>query len=162
MIGTDMYLGPAKVLEIAGAERVRLELPGGPAWARLALAVPFRPSVGDEVLAITHDFEAVYVVGVLSAGSRTTLRVEGDLAIEARKIELRAPEVGVRAGKFDVLAHRMVEKVRDLYTWVSELFQIRSRRFRAVSESTMHLKAYRAYLKADTDVNVDGKSINLG
>ena len=180
MIATDTYLGPATILETGRSNAARVELPNGTsAWARLALAVPYQPVVGDEVLAITHDGETVYVIGLLRGSGRTTLRVQGDLSIEApggrielkgqairlqgeQSVEAAAPDVKLRAGRLDILAHRIVEKARDIYVWVNELFQLKSRRLRAVTDSTMHWKAHRAYFKADTDVNIDGKNINLG
>ena len=174
MIGTETALGPATVTETEGRpDYVRVEREEGESvWARLALAVPYQPVVGDEVLVAGAEPERTYVIGLLRGTGKTTLRVSGDLALEApngsidlsaaRGVRVGAPEISLRAGKLEFIAQRILEKARDAYVWISELFQLKSRRMRAVAETTLDLRADTAYVKAKGEVNIDGRSIHLG
>src|SRR5262245_56926379 len=85
MLETSVYLGPARVLAPAGKPGyIQVALADDEVlWARLALAVPYSPALGDEVLLICQDLPAAYVIGVLRGGGTTTLRVSGDLKLEA-------------------------------------------------------------------------------
>src|SRR5262245_40991695 len=97
--GIQYSLGPATVVETTPGS-VLLEMPTGPAWARLALAYPFSPQKGDVVLAIGAEDHEVYIIGVLSAKGGTRLefagnvrlRASGTLQLEAgQRISLAAP-----------------------------------------------------------------------
>src|SRR5262245_54816146 len=76
MFETAVFLGPARVLAEDGKTgRVQVALPDGDeVWARLALAVPYHPAVGDEVLVICQEMPDAYVIGVLRGHGTTTLR----------------------------------------------------------------------------------------
>lgn len=139
---TATYLGPATAREIDG-RRVLVDLRGETFWARLA--TPFVPAGGDEVLVARLEADA-YVLGILSDGPVT----------------LRAPEVRVETGKFELAARRIVERAADVYRWVSDLLHTKSRRSRTVVEEDYQVRAGTADLRARGDVNVDGRSINLG
>lgn len=164
MIGTETTLGPATVVRTEGRpDHVRVKREDGAfVWARLALAVPYRPAVGDEVLVVGS--ERIYVIGLL--------RGAGDLKLEApdgfidvvagRGVRIVAPEVSLRAGRLEIVAQRILEKARDAYLWIAELFQLKSRRMRASAESTLDMRAETAYVRAKRDMNIDGRSINLG
>ena len=161
---TATYLGPARVTEVED-RRVRVGFPDEEtAWARLALAIPYHPVVGDELLVVRLDGEQLYAIGVLEGRGETTLRVPGNLNLEAPNgaINLTAPHVHVRAGKFELSAQRIIEKAHDVYRWISGLFQVKSARMRTVVETDYHLKAGTIHEKATGDVNIDGESINLG
>lgn len=152
---TATYLGPATVTEVED-RRVRVSLPGAePAWARLALASPYHPVPGDELLVVRLDGEELYAIGVLEG--RGEVRLESE-----RAITLRAPEVRVEAGKFELSTQRIIERARDVYRWVAGLFQVKAERMRTVVETDYHLKAETINEKAKGDVNIDGQSINLG
>lgn len=171
MIETSTYLGPATVTETEGpAQQVRVApSERSEAWARLALALPYQPAVGDEVLVIGD--EVLYVIGVLRGKGLSHLQVPGRLKIEAPQgiemishgpIETRAPSIRFQVGKFEIVAQRLLESVRDAYRWVSGLFQLQSHRVRLFAESTAHLKAERTYLASRDAMNIDGKTIHLG
>jgi hypothetical protein len=173
MIETSTILGPATITQVEGPPgHVRVERPSGEAaWARLALAVPYRPVEGDEVLVISSDGEATYVIGVLVGRGVTTLSVPGDLSIEsggrlslkgAQAVDVTAPSMAWRAGRLEIAAHRIVQRARDVLSWVSGLFQSRSRRLRLTAHETAHVKAGRACVTARGDVRIDGRQINLG
>ncbi len=180
MIDIATYLGPATVTSTEGKpDHVRIELPEGErAWARLALAVPYRPAEGDEVLVIGH--EPAYVIGLLRGRGEITLRAPGALTIEAalgpltlsspagvrirseNEIEAVAPQVTIRAGRLETVAHRIVEKTREFYGWIADLFHLDAQRVKATAHSDLDLRGERASLRAQDTVTVDGKSIHLG
>lgn len=164
LIGTETVLGPAIVTRTEGRpDHVRVKREGGEfVWARMALAVLYQPAVGDEVLVVGS--ERAYVIGVLrGAGDLKLEAPDGFIDIVAgRGVRIAAPEVSLRAGKLEIIAQRIVEKARDAYVWIAELFQLKSRRVRASAESTLDLRAQTAYVKAKGDMNIDGRSINLG
>lgn len=151
---TTLYLGPASATKVE-ERRVLVAMPDGEkTWARLALTIPYRPAEGDELLVIRHE-EGAYVIGVLDGRGETTLRAPGTLTLEA-------PHVHIKAGKFEVTTQRIVEKARDVYRWISGIFQVKAGRMRTAVQEDYHLRAGTATVQAREDVNVDGKSINLG
>ena len=179
---TSTYLGPASVSSFnRPLGEVRVVLPWGEdCRARLALGWPYSPAKGDEVLVIGQDLEKLYVIGVLRSEGTTRWRVPGSLSIEApeggirlsagsgielhsrERIDTTAPVVSLRAGCLEIVARRLIEKAGSVYAWVSGLFQLKSRRLRAVTESTVHVKGERVYLKSDKQMHLKGETINLG
>ena len=140
---TSTYLGPATAMEV-DAKRVRVTLADEEIWARIAM--PHRPSPGDELLVVRQEGGELYAIGIL----------------EGHGLHFEAESITLRAGKLDITANRIIEKARDVYRWVSDLFQVKARRMREVVETDYHLRAGTANVKATGDVNIDGKSINLG
>jgi hypothetical protein len=146
----------------------------------MALAFSYRPVEGDEVLVIAHENEKLFVIGLLKGSGHTTLKVPGNLSIEApngsvsisskgmmhfesdQVVETVAPRVALRAGRLDIITRQFVQKAENVYHWVSELFQIKTRRFRAVSDESCLVKAKRAHMKSEGDFSIDGKTIHLG
>jgi hypothetical protein len=182
ILDSTVYLGPARVL--AAAPRpgyVRIAPPDGePLWARLALAVPYSPAVGDEILAIRSQGGDAYAIGLLSGTGTTTLRVPGDLHIEAPAgeirigaagkvridsadaLELAAPQTSVRAARLNLLATNLVQRVTNAFTWASGLVQTKSDRQRCVTENGWLVRAGRAHIKTKDNVHIDGKTVHLG
>lgn len=172
MIDVSSRVGPAFVTIPEGRPgAVEIAMPDGERlWARLALAVPYRPAEGDEVLVIRGD-EGAYVIGLLAGRGDITLRAPGALTIEAGRglllksascVETAAPQVTIRAGRFDTIAHRIVQKARDFYGWISELFHLDTERLKATAQSDLELHGERARIQAKDTVTVDGQSIHLG
>jgi hypothetical protein len=163
-------LGPARVLQAAG-RRVQLELPDEAVWAVMALAYPYQPAPGDTVLAVGQDGDW-YVIGVLSGAGTTTLTVPGDLAIRAPRgaIEITAAKgVRVKSPVVEVIAHRLehaaksvMERFGRATRWVREELQVRAGRLRTRVDSTYDLRAERVLARAEDDVKIDGRQIDLG
>lgn len=155
MLESATRLIPAEVMAVDD-RHVDVLLPDGVSGrARLALAVPYVPTVGDQVLVIQED-DARYVIGVLERAGDLRIRVpSGRLVLESDSVE-------IRAGTLELLAERMFQKARELYQWVAGVFQIRSGRMRTLVDSSYHVKAQRTYVKGDAEVNINGDSINLG
>lgn len=165
---TTSYLGPARVQRVRG-EHVDILLPEGPVKARLALAVPYDPRPGDVVLVIGElDF---YVIGVLKGTGRVTLDAPGDLVLRAggkvsisgqRALELTAPQVTIRADRFESIAQEAFQRFMNSYTWVKGVVQITTGRLRTLVEHTASLSADSIVERARKDVSIDGEKIRLG
>jgi hypothetical protein len=182
LTATANYLGSAEVLAIAQPYgRVEVRLPSGErAWARLAITGPYFAAVSDEVLIIGNDLDELYVIGVLRGTGPTKISVPGDLAIEAPngsirlhaakpieigskvKVEVAASRVAVRADRLDFFAKRTVQKFTNAYTWVSQLFQLKSGRTRAVADEGYLIKAGRMHVKTKGNCVINSETIHLG
>lgn len=164
------YLGPATVLQAAG-NRIRLELPDELAWAVSALAFPYQPVAGDVVLAVGHSGNW-YVIGVLKGSGPTTFTAPADLELRAPHgritlkasagVDLHSPEVRVHAGRFELLAKSLFERVAEATRWVKDALQVRAGRVRTRVEGDHDLAAGRILQRAENDVKIDGEKIHLG
>jgi hypothetical protein len=164
------YLGPAQVLK-AGGNRAQLELPDELVWATVALAFPYQLAVGDSVLVIGQE-GAWYVIGVLRGTGKTTFNAPGDLEIRAPRgsieltaakgVRIKSPLVELLSGKLEVLAESVFERYEHATRWVKEAFQLRVGRLRTRVETTYDLKANRILQRAEDDVKIDGRKIDLG
>ena len=178
---TSTYLGPAAVLDSAGrAGWVAVELPTGErAWARLAFTMAYEPAPGDEILVIARDQDHMFAIGVLRAAGAVSLRVTGDLRIAAgggitlasprgitlrseERLEASAPALTLRAGRLEILAQRLVERLGSAFVWIKEVFQLKARRMRALAEKDYVVRAGRMHLRSREDFSIDGRTIHLG
>lgn len=164
------YLGPARVLRVLG-HRAQLELPDELVWATVALAYPYQPAPDDSVLAVGQA-GTWYVIGVLRGTGTTTLTVPGDLALRAPRgaieltaakgVRIKSPVVEVLANKLEILARDVLERFESATRWVKEEFQLRTGQLRTRVESTYDLRAERILERAEGDVKIDGRQIDLG
>jgi len=164
------YLGPARVLQ-AAAGRIKLELPDEHAWALCALAFPYRPEIGDLVLAVGKSAQW-YVIGVLKGSGMTTLVAPGDMTLATPRgrlvleaadgIEMRGPSIRVATNRWEVIANNVTERFVEAVRWVRGAFQIRAGRLRTRVEGAYDMQAESIREIADQDVRIDGKSIDLG
>lgn len=175
------YLEPAEVLEIESAGRITARLRSGArVSARLALSVPYRPTIGDELLIIGNDPDDLYVIGVLRGSGLSRFTVPGDLTIEAphgairlsaaeevtirsrKRVEAAAPRVTLRAERLDLLAKQTIQKFMNAYTWVTELLQQKAGRLRSVTDEGYFVKAGRAHIRTKDNCVINAKTIHLG
>lgn len=165
------YLGPAEVRRV-GAHELEIRLPSGEARsARLALAFSYDPQVGDEVLVIGNE-HGHYVIGVLRGRGTSRLTFPSDVELRATEgvvrvvggkgIELEAPEVATRAGRVQVFADSLRQRLGSLYQAVSHTLSVRAGSTHTVVADTSYTQAKRATLLTQNEVNINGKSINLG
>ncbi len=182
MIATSLYLGPAHVIHTSGKPGfVKVALPEGePIWARLALAIPYSPQPEDEVLVICHELPEAYVIGVLRGRGTTTLRVPGDLVLDAPhgavsilaakgirmesedSIGLVAPQGTFRFRRMNMFVSTLVQRLTNSFTWASGLIQFKGRRLRQVADEGWLVRAGRAHLKSTDNFHINGKTIHLG
>ena len=142
---TLAYFGPAVAVGPAREGRVNVRMPDGDVVpATMALAVPYVPSPGDELLVASG-----YVIGVLRSAGTATIRYAGDVRIESE-------------GTVTIQARRLIERVADVFCWVTGLFQVKARRVRSVATNELLMKAQRAHLKSDADFSINGRTIHLG
>jgi hypothetical protein len=182
MTETSLDLRPAQVMATAGRPGyVQVALSDDETvWARLALAVPYSPEIGDEVLLIRGGPAQAYVIGVLRGRGATTLRVTGDLRLEAphgsvriaaakslrlqsgQAIDLTAPRATFRLDRLNVLVQTLVQRLSNSFTWAAGLVQSKSRRSRTVADEGWFVRAGRAHVKTKDNVHINGKTIHLG
>jgi hypothetical protein len=165
------YLGPARVRQVR-PHQVEVELPTGEKrWARLAMAFCYEPQVDDEVLVIGND-EGTFVIGVLQGTGTARLTFPADVELRStagkvritgqQGVELDGPEVNVRAKRIRLLADKMVERLGSLYQTVTEVLNLRAGETHTMVAGTSYTQAKRSTLLTRDEVNINGKSINLG
>ena len=160
-------LGPAVVTQI-GVE-VWVEREGRRLPVTLALAQPYSPAVGDVVLVIGNE-EGSWVIGVIQSRGRSTLRVDGDLDIEAggevriagRRLHLEAAEVSFAGQRLHALFESASQRFGSLVQSVRELAHLRAGETHTVVEGTSHTQARSASLVTEEKVRINGKAIHLG
>jgi hypothetical protein len=167
----DDYLGPAEVVAVeAGA--VTVELPGGPAVeARLALALPYEPAIGDVLLVIGKG-GAHYVIGVLHGAGRTALALHGDVALHAvdgtlsltgdKGVEVRGPEIDVQTGKLRMVADAVVQKFASVWQRVSSVLSVHAGQTHTVVDGGTFAQSKSATILTEQTVTINGKEIYLG
>lgn len=165
------YLGPADVLEVAGDE-VDVELPDGAAVrARMALAFPYEPAPGDELLIIGRGADH-YVIGVLRAAGRTELSFQGDVSIRAsggtvrihgdEGVEVAGPKVTLHARSLDIVADTVVEKLRSLYQRIVGTASVHAEQMHTVVTGTALTQAKSAAIVTEETVTINGRKVHLG
>ena len=164
------YLGPAEVVQV-GANEVTVSLPEGPIVpARLALAFPYRPVVGDTLLVIGRA-NSHYVIGVLSGKGETVLafpesveiRSGGDLRLTgARSVAVEGFEVSVSANKLHVMAESAIEKLGSLVQRVRALWAVRAGETETLVDETSLTRAKSATILTEETMSINGKQIHLG
>ncbi len=164
-------LGPAEVTRVQ-THQVEVRLPSDErVWARLALAFCYEPQVGDQVLVIGND-DGTFVIGVLQGSGTARLTFPGDVELRStggkvrivadQGLELDAPEVSLRAKRVLLLADKMVEHLGSLYQTVTEVLNLRAGETHTMVEGTSYTQAKRSTLLTRDEVNINGKSVNLG
>jgi Protein of unknown function (DUF3540) len=166
----SVYVGPAWIRR-ANGRRVEIELPCGKVWAEMALGYPYEPVAGDTVLAIGQ-LEQYYVIGVLKGSGQTTLSVPGDLSIQAphgridiqsgKGMRLRSPHISVAARQLSLVADTVRERFTEAARWVKEVCQVRAGTLQNIASGDYSVRAERISERANSDVKIDGRKIDLG
>ena len=167
----ERYLGPARVLT-TGAEGVQVELPDGTAaGAILALALPYEPAVGDELLVI-GEIGQYYAIGVLRGTGTTSLTVEGNLDLHAvdgtlrlqgdHGVQIESDEVTIQARSLRMHADAVRQKFATLYRHVRGLCSTRAGKSHALTDETAHAQAKRTVILSEETVTVNGRRIQIG
>ncbi|MEM1030875.1 MAG: DUF3540 domain-containing protein [Myxococcota bacterium] len=165
------YLDRATVVASSPA-RVEVELIGGRrVAAQLALALPYRPALDDELLVI-GGASGYWVIGVISGRGTTELRLPGDVDLHAmngrlrlrgdRGVDVAGESVSLTARTLRVAAETAVERFHNLVTHVREMMSSKAgERHTDVSGSSLET-AKRVTILAEENVAVNGQQINLG
>lgn len=170
MVETGTFLGPARVTEVVGSS-LRLAFEDRKVEAVLAVSYPYRPVVGDIVLAIGQD-EAFYAIGVIQGNGTTEFVAPGPIVFHAPRgpiellstegIRLRSREVEIHSERLEVNSRSILERCVDAFRWIRNAFQLRAGRVQEVVDGKYSLSAERISERADRDVKIDGEKIHLG
>ncbi|MBK6513146.1 MAG: DUF3540 domain-containing protein [Polyangiaceae bacterium] len=171
LAGAGRTLGPGRVTAMK-ADRLTLSLSDGRlVEARSALAWPYEPALGDELL-VVGEGDLHYVIGVLRGTGTTRLAFEGDVELSARggSVDIRAdrgvsigaPDVHVEADRLTIVAEAAQKIVGTLRQTVRELFTLRAKEQHTLVEGNVlsHSKATR--IVSEEKVTINGKEIFLG
>jgi Protein of unknown function (DUF3540) len=171
--GTDLQAGVrlgSAVVTIVADERVTVLFQGCPVTARLALAFAYTPLAGDLVLLIVQGNDA-FIIGVLSGRGTTTLSVHGDLTIAAptgririaagKGVELEAPEVGVRAQRFEVMAAALVQRVQSALLAVTDLLHITAGQRQTTIHGPSMETTQCSYQRAEKEVVIQAETVSI-
>ena len=144
---TTTYPGPGRVQRVRGSTSTSCRREG-PVKAQLALAAPYDPGRGRRSRDREFDF---YVIGVLKGTGRVTprragrpraARAGGKVSISGqRALELTAPQVTIRADRFETIAQEAFQRFMNSYTWVKGVVQTTTGRLRTLVEHTASLSA---------------------
>jgi hypothetical protein len=169
---TAFYLGPAGVSRTLG-RRVLVRRPGAAEerWADLALAFPYLPVPGDQVLVAVQEDRA-YVIGVLQARGPSVWTFPGDVTFAApdgrirlragRGLDLEAPELELRAETIQIEGKTLRQRLENAYQWVKELVQLKAGRVRTTVDGALHQTAERTLIRSERETKVDGEQVLLG
>jgi hypothetical protein len=166
-----LYLGPAHVTAVH-AHDVEVTLDdGATARARLALAFPYAPAPGDELLVVGKDGDH-YVIGVLRGTGRTALSFQGDVDVRAEGgalrlsgdlgVAIRGPELEIQAGKMRVMAGAVVQKFASLYQRVSAMLSVHAGQTHTVVDDSAITTAKSAAILTEETMTINGSEIHLG
>lgn len=165
------YLDRATVLASARTH-VEVELIGGRrVEAQLALAIPYRPSIGDELLVI-GGASGYWVIGVIAGRGTTELCMPGDVDLHAmngrlrlrgdRGVDIAGETIGLTSRTLRVAADTAVERFGNLVTQVREMLSTKAgERHTNVAGASLET-AQRVTILAEDNVAVNGQQIHLG
>lgn len=166
----ELSLGPGQVLEVAPTG-LTIALPGrGSVRAKLAVAFPYAPSVGDDVLVIGKA-GAYWVIGVERSTAPACLSVSGDLELRAGGkltlsaedgVALATPDVEIRTKKLRVFAESVLEHAQSMALRVREVYTLFAGQSNTVVEGTHVTQAKRAKVVTEETVSINGREIHLG
>lgn len=91
----------------------------------------------------------------------------GDIHVEdssyiGKKFVGRMGHAKLIVGKIETLANDIIEKAKSVYRTVEGLTQLKTGRMRTMVDASYHLKAKKAFLKAEEDFKVKAEKIHLG
>lgn len=170
--GTDpaTFLGPARVVAMVGSTPMVL-VDGAEVRAEMALAYPYEPRPGDELLVIGKD-GSYYVIGLLKATGEVSLRFLGDVRLHAvaGKLELAGDEgVQIRGRSIDLVAHKLQtvagsirQRADSFYQRIKETLDVHAGEKRELVEGDLSVRADRASTITRGVVTINGKEVHLG
>lgn len=165
------YLGPGRVVEVRPHE-IEVEIRGGDrVIARMALAYPYEPAAGDELLVIGRGAEH-YVIGVLHGAGRATLAFQGGVEIRAQGgpltlssdagVQIRGPEVEMETGTLRMFAGSVAQKFTSLYQRVRDSLSVHAGKAHTVVDDASFLSAKNASIVTEQTMSINGNEIHLG
>lgn len=135
------------------------------------------PKVGDEVLVAWTDSGSAHVLAVLESSAAQAISVDGDLRIEARRLDLVGSEglrligreINAHAARFvtvartvEVTAERLRECFVDAFRSVEHTDSLRAGAIDQRAATSWQMRAKHALVSASELVKMDGDQIHLG
>jgi hypothetical protein len=122
---------------------------------------------GEEI--VLRDRKGAVIVVFDAASGRAEIHARSlalsgeEVTIDAKtRLTLGAPEVAVRAGKWELAAERVLERAADVYREVDGLLQTRAGRARTLVKGLYQLFGNRVSVRSEEDASIDGKRVLLG
>jgi hypothetical protein len=144
---------------------------GTEARATFALALPYEACVGD-VLLVIGDGAEHFVIGVISGKGKTSLELQGDVALHAvggalalsgdEGVSLRGPVVEVQADRLQTVARAVVETFSQLFQRVSDVLHVHARQHVSITDEGSYAQAKTTAIQTEETVTINGKEIHLG
>jgi hypothetical protein len=171
---SDDYLGPAAVVRVHGHE-IHVVLPGSDAGAEgvpatMALAFPYEPAVGDDLLVVGKG-GAFYVIGVLQGAGRTVFNLPGDVGLHAggalhlsgaKGVRVDGPEIEMNTGKLRMVADAVVQRFTSVYQRVSEMLSVHAGESHLLVDEASYTQAKTAAIVTEETVTINGDEVHLG
>lgn len=167
----ETFLGPARVVEVAGATVIVDLRPGRVVSAIMALAFPYVPSV-DDVLLVIGRGEEHYVIGVIKGSGKTSLAFQGDVDLSAsagvltlssdKAVKLSGPEVQVQARELRAYAGEVIGKFTSVVQRVAESLHLRAGSTQTVVRDSAVTTAKTATILTEETMTINGQAIHLG
>jgi len=164
------FLGAAEVLSVDGPFVMIRAGADAPIRARLALAVPYEPAIGDQLLAIS-DGTAAWIIGVIAGSGATRLHLDGDVELAATGVlhlsggagvHVTGPDVEVRADRLSMVAGRVTQAYHSVRKTVRELLSVHAGEQHTLVDGTNHAQAKSTRILSEKKVTINGREIFLG
>lgn len=162
-------IGPATVIR-ADDHQVHVHLDGHDRCVTMAMAVRYRPRVGD-VLLVASNPDACYVIGVLAGSGNIELASAGDVTVRAggqvrlhaaESFTAEAPQMKLEAGRLDLSARDLLASAQSFMQRIAGLLYLSAGRRHTQIEGSSVEHARQVVIKAQETVTVDGSTIHLG
>lgn len=170
LLDDESYLGAGTVVRtVAGNTVVSLE-DETEVEARMALAFPYDPVEGDDLLVIGRG-DRHFVIGVLRTSGEINLRFNGDVRLEAERelrlqadgdIELTAKNIAIRVHKMKLVADTLVETARELYQTVRDNWRTQAGEREETTTGEWVSRSKKANLTTAEEVTINGREVRLG
>lgn len=165
----EVFLGPASVVALAGATPL-VEVNGARVRAELALAFPYAPSPGDELLVIGKEGRH-YVIGVLHARGEVSLRFQGDVHLHAvggklglsgdEGVQVRGKDIELVGTTLKRIAKRVVDRADHLIQRVRDQLEVEAGEKTETVDGTLATRAGRATTVTRGVITINGKEVHL-
>jgi hypothetical protein len=91
------------------------------------------------------------------------VRAEGNVRLESStRVDASAPLISARAGRAELEATTVWQRVTDSYVWVRNLLQRRLGRSRTTVDGAHETTAKTSTLRTEELVKIDGSEVHLG
>jgi len=173
VLGESIALGPSRVVAFDGAEVVVEVSEGVTRNAKLAMAFPYRPAIGDLLLVIAErGREEAYVIGVIAPIGTTALEFSGDVKVRAvggtlnltgdQGVRIEGGSLDVSVREVKVVAQRLVQSCSSIYQRAKDLFTVEAKEVHQLVEENFLSRSKAATVVAEEKVVFNGKQIHLG